>query len=191
MGICWEGFKTFFKIGCFTLGGGYAMIPLIQEEVVERKGWLKEEDFLDLMAVSQTLPGVFAVNFSIYIGHRLKGLRGSLALSFGTVLPSFLMILAIAMFFTHFAESRMVEAIFKGIRPAVVALIAAPCIRLARSARITLSNVWLPVFTALAVWLFGLSPVWVVALVAIGGFLYGKLVQPDHTANNKKNDSAL
>ena len=185
MGICWEGFKTFFKIGSFTLGGGYAMIPLIQEEIVNRKHWLKEEEFLDLMAISQTLPGVFAVNFSIYIGHRLNGLRGSLALSLGTILPSFLIILAIAMFFTTFAESRLVEAMFKGIRPAVVALIAVPCIRLARAAHITLSNVWLPIFTAVAVWLFGISPVYIIALVAVGGFLYGKLVHP-HEPNDHR-----
>ena len=79
MGVCWQGFKTFFKIGSFTLGGGYAMIPLIQEEVVNRHKWITEEEFLDLMAISQTLPGVFAVNFSIYIGHRLRGLKGSLS----------------------------------------------------------------------------------------------------------------
>jgi chromate transporter len=180
MNIYWEGFRTFFKIGCFTLGGGYAMIPLIEEEVVNRKKWLTKEDFLDLMAISQTLPGVFAVNFSIYIGHKLRGLRGSLTLAFGTILPSFLIILLIAMFFTTFAENQVVAAIFKGIRPAVVALIAAPCIRLARAAHVKLTNVWLPVFTALAIWLFGVSPIYIIILVAVGGFLYGKLVQPDN-----------
>lgn len=180
MNIYWEGFRTFFKIGCFTLGGGYAMIPLIEEEVVNRKKWLTKEDFLDLMAISQTLPGVFAVNFSIYIGHKLRGLRGSLTLALGTILPSFLIILLIAMFFTTFAENQVVAAIFKGIRPAVVALIAAPCIRLARAAHVKLTNIWLPVFTALAIWLFGVSPIYIIILVAVGGFLYGKLVQPDN-----------
>lgn len=177
MNIYWDGFKTFFKIGLFTLGGGYAMIPLIEEEVVNRKAWLSKEDFLDLMAVSQTLPGVFAVNFSIYIGYKLKGLPGSIALALGTILPSFLIILLIALFFTSFAENRVVEAIFKGIRPAVVALIAAPCINLARTAHITLQNIWLPVFTALAIWLMGVSPVYIILLVGVGGFLYGKLIK--------------
>lgn len=176
MSILWEGFKTFFKIGCFTVGGGYAMIPLIEDEIVSKKHWLAKEDFLDLMAIAQTLPGVFAVNFSIYIGHRLKGLWGSLAFALGTILPSFLIILLVAMFFTTFSENRVVQAVFKGIRPAVVALIAAPCIRLARAAHITLQNVWLPVFTAVAIWLFGVSPVYIIILVALGGFLYGKLV---------------
>ena len=177
MGVCWQGFKTFFKIGSFTLGGGYAMIPLIQEEVVNRHKWITEEEFLDLMAISQTLPGVFAVNFSIYICHRLRGLKGSLSLAAGTVLPSFLIVLAIALFFTTVGDSRLIEAVFKGIRPAVVALIAAPCIKLARTAHITLSNLWLPVFTALAIWLMGISPIYIVLLVAVGGFLYGKLVK--------------
>lgn len=177
MNIYWEGFKTFFKIGLFTLGGGYAMIPLIEEEVVNRRAWLTKEDFLDLMAVSQTLPGVFAVNFSIYIGYKLKGLRGSITLALGTILPSFLIILLIALFFTSFAENRVVEAIFKGIRPAVVALIAAPCINLAKTAHITLQNIWLPVFTALAIWLMGVSPVYIILLVGVGGFLYGKLIK--------------
>ena len=153
------------------------MIPLIQEEVVNRHKWITEEEFLDLMAISQTLPGVFAVNFSIYIGHRLRGLKGSLSLAAGTVLPSFLIVLAIALFFTTVGDSLLIEAVFKGIRPAVVALIAAPCIKLARTAHITLSNLWLPVFTALAIWLMGISPIYIVLLVAVGGFLYGKLVK--------------
>ena len=154
------------------------MIPLIEEEVVNRKQWLTKEDFLDLMAISQTLPGVFAVNFSIYIGHRLRGLKGSLALTTGTILPSFLIILLVAMFFTHFSDNHVVEAIFKGIRPAIVALIAAPCISLARSAHITLTNLWLPIFTVIAICLLGISPVYIIVLVAIGGFIYGKYVQP-------------
>jgi len=185
MNFYWEGFKTFFKIGCFTVGGGYAMIPLIEEEVVTKKNWISKEDFLDLMAISQSLPGVFAVNFSIYIGHKLRGLKGSLVLALGTILPSFLMILLIAMFFATFSESRVVQAIFKGVRPAVVALIAAPCIRLARAAHITIQNVWLPVVTALSIWLLGISPIYIVLIVAVGGFLYGKLV-PTGTANREE-----
>lgn len=174
MGVCWKGFKTFFKIGLFTIGGGYAMIPLIRSEVVEKKKWMSEEEFLDILAMSQALPGIFAVNFSIYIGQRLRGLRGSLALVLGVILPSFLIILAVAMFFVNFAENRVVAAVFKGMRPAVVALLAGPCVSLARSAGISLTNVWLPIFTALAIWLLGVSPVYVIVLVAVGGFMYGK-----------------
>lgn len=172
-----QGFLTFLKIGLFTIGGGYAMIPLIEREVVERRQWLSREDFLDLMSLSQALPGVFAVNFSIYIGHRLRGLRGSLALTAGIVLPSFVIILLVAMFLSAFADNRVVEAIFRGVRPAVVALIAVPCIKLGKSAHITWANVWFPIAIALLIALLGISPVYIIIAVALGAFAYGKFLQ--------------
>ena len=172
-----QGFLTFLKIGLFTIGGGYAMIPLIEREVVERRQWLKREEFLDLMSLSQALPGVFAVNFSIYIGHRLRGLRGSLVLAAGVVLPSFVIILLVAMFFSAFADNRVVEAIFRGVRPAVVALIAVPCIKLGKSAHITWANAWFPIAVALLIALLGISPVYIIIAVALGAFVYGKFLQ--------------
>ena len=119
-----DAFSTFFKIGLFTIGGGYAMVPLIEEEVVNKKKWLNQEDFIDLLAVSQSAPGVFAVNFSIFIGYKLRKFPGALSLALGAILPSFLIILSIVLFFHQFKEYEAVENIFKGIRPAVVALIA-------------------------------------------------------------------
>ena len=178
MGIYSQFFSTFFRIGLFTLGGGYAMIPLIEEEVVNNRKWIDREAFLDLLAVAQTIPGVFAVNMSINIGYRLRKTRGAVTCALGCVLPSFLIILAIALFFHSFRDNKTMEAIFKGIRPAVVALIAAPCIKLARSARITLSNVWLPVGAALLIWLLGVSPVYIILAVGIGGYMYGRYVKP-------------
>ena len=172
-----QGFLTFLKIGLFTIGGGYAMIPLIEREVVVRRQWLKREEFLDLMSLSQALPGVFAVNFSIYIGHRLRGLRGSLALAAGVVLPSFVIILLVAMFFSAYADNRVVEAIFRGVRPAVVALIAVPCIKLGKSAHITWANAWFPIAVALLIALLGISPVYIIIAVALGAFAYGKFLQ--------------
>lgn len=154
------------------------MIPLIEEEVVNKRKWIDREAFLDLLAVAQTIPGVFAVNISINIGYRLRKTRGAVTCALGCVLPSFLIILAIALFFHSFRDNKTMEAIFKGIRPAVVALIAAPCIKLARSARITLSNVWLPVGAALLIWLLGVSPVYIILAVGIGGYMYGRYVKP-------------
>lgn len=154
------------------------MIPLIEEEVVNKRKWIDREAFLDLFAVAQTIPGVFAVNMSINIGYRLRKTRGAVTCALGCVLPSFLIILAIALFFHSFRDNKTMEAIFKGIRPAVVALIAAPCIKLARSARITLSNVWLPVGAALLIWLLGVSPVYIILAVGIGGYMYGRYVKP-------------
>ena len=154
------------------------MIPLIEEEVVNKRKWIDREAFLDLLAVAQTIPGVFAVNMSINIGYRLRKTRGAVTCALGCVLPSFLIILAIALFFHSFRDNKTMEAIFKGIRPAVVALIAAPCIKLARSARITLSNVWLPVGAALLIWLLGVSPVYIILAVGIGGYMYGRYDKP-------------
>ena len=170
-----DAFSTFFKIGLFTIGGGYAMVPLIEEEVVNKKKWLNQEDFIDLLAVSQSAPGVFAVNISIFIGYKLKKFPGALALALGAILPSFLIILGIALFFHPFKEYEAVENIFKGIRPAVVALIAAPTFTLAKSAKINRYNLWIPIVSALLIWLLGVSPVYVIALAGIGGFIYGKI----------------
>lgn len=170
-----EAFCTFFKIGLFTIGGGYAMVPLIEEEVVNKKKWLIQDDFIDLLAVSQSVPGVFAVNISIFIGYKLKKFPGALALALGAILPSFLIILGIALFFQRFKEYEAVENIFKGIRPAVVALIAAPTFTLAKSAKINKYNVWIPIISALLIWLMGVSPVYIIAIAGIGGFIYGKI----------------
>ncbi len=178
MQIYIDSFKTFFKIGLFTFGGGYAMIPLIEQEVVDKKQWLSKDEFLDLLAVSQTIPGVFAVNMSIAIGYKLKKTKGSIVSALGTVLPSFLIILLIALFFEQFKDNPVVESIFRGIRPAVVALIAVPCFRLAQSARITYSTIWIPVIAAELIWIMGVSPIYIIAAACIGGYLYGKYVKP-------------
>ena len=172
--VYWEGFKTFFKIGAVTFGGGYAMIPIITTQVVEKHKWLTQEELVDLIAIAQSCPGVFAINISTFIGYKLKGNRGACVMSFATALPSFLIILAIAIFFHQFQDNRVVAAMFKGIRPAVVALIAVPTFNLARSAKICLANCWIPVLGALAIWAFGVSPIMVIILAGVGGYLYGR-----------------
>ena len=170
-----NAFCTFFKIGLFTIGGGYAMVPLIEEEVVNKKQWITQEEFIDLLAVSQSGPGVFAVNFSIFIGYKLRKFPGALALALGAILPSFLIILAIALFFHQYKEYKVVENIFKGIRPAVVALIATPTFSMAKSAKINKYTLWIPIVSALLIWLLGVSPVYIIAIAGVGGFIYGKI----------------
>ena len=165
-------FTIFFKIGAFTVGGGYAMIPLIEAEIVTKKGWVTKEDFLDLLAIAQSAPGVFAVNIAIFIGYRLRGVRGCLITALGAILPSFLIILCIALFFLRFKENPTVEAIFKGIRPAVVALIAAPTFNLAKAAKINRYTIWIPIISALLIWLLGFSPIWIILLAGIGGYVW-------------------
>lgn len=168
-------FRTFFKIGLFTIGGGYAMIPLIENEIVNKYRWIEKEEFIDLMAVAQSCPGVFAVNMAIFIGYRLRGLPGGIVCTIGTVLPSFLIILAIALCFRQFKEYRVVENIFKGIRPAVVALIAVPTFNVARTAGINRRTVWIPVVSTLLIWLLGVSPILIIALAGVGGYLWGRI----------------
>ena len=176
--IYWEAFRTFFRIGMFTLGGGYAMIPIIEAEVVDKHKWVSKEEFLDLIAIAQSCPGVFAINISIFIGYKLRRLRGALATALGTALPSFIIILLIAMFFHRFQDNPVVESIFKGIRPAVVALIAVPTFNLAKSANISWATCWIPIGGALAIWLLGVSPIIIIAAAALGGYIYGVLIKP-------------
>ena len=173
--IYWESFKTFFKIGMFTLGGGYAMIPIIEEEVVNRHRWVDKEEMLDLIAIAQSCPGVFAINISIFVGYKLKKVRGAIATALGTALPSFLIILAIAMFFHQFEDNRVIAAMFRGIRPAVVALIAVPTFNLGKSAQLNRFTVWIPVVSALLIWLLGVSPIWIIIAAGLGGYIWGKL----------------
>ena len=151
-------FWSFFKVGAFTVGGGYAMIPLMQKEMVERHRWLTDEEFLDQVALSQAMPGVFAVNMATVVGQRLRGF-----------------ILLLATVFRAFRDNPYVNHIFLGIRPAVVALIAAPVFTLARSAKVTWSNCWIPVVSALLIWLLGVNPVLVILAAAVGGIIYGKI----------------
>ncbi len=173
-----ESFKTFFKIGMFTLGGGYAMIPLIEAEVVEKKKWVTKDEFLDLIAIAQSCPGVFAVNISTFIGYKLRKTPGAIACTVGAALPSFLIILFIAMFFHQFQDNPIVASIFRGIRPAVVALIAVPTFKLAMSAKLTWTTSWIPIVGALAIWALGVSPIFIILAAGIGGYIYGTLIKP-------------
>jgi len=147
-------FFTFFKIGAFTFGGGWAMISIIEKEIVDKNHWIEREEFLDLLAVAQSLPGILAVNISVAVGDKLRGMKGSLAASLGTILPSFLIILCIAIFLTPdlIKSNQTLSAIFKGVRPAVVALIIAPVISSARAAKIGWKTVMIPVAVALLIW---------------------------------------
>jgi chromate transporter len=176
--IYWQSFITFFKIGMFTLGGGYAMIPIIEAEVVDKHKWISKEEFLDLIAIAQSCPGVFAINISIFIGYKLRKVKGAIAASIGTALPSFLIILMIAIFFSKFKDNPVVAAIFRGIRPAVVALIAVPTFNLARSAKLNWANCCIPIASALLIWMLGVSPIYIILAAGIGGFVYGTIIKP-------------
>lgn len=162
----WRLFGVFAKIGAFTIGGGYAMISLIQNEIVRRK-WLSEDDFSELITLSQTAPGLLAVNISIFTGFRLRGVKGSIVATLASILPSFLIILAIAMAFSGFQDNPIVIRVFKGIRPVVVALILVPMINMARKSDDTW---WKWVLSAVVLGLvgfLGVSPIYILLCVIV------------------------
>lgn len=167
-------FLSFFKIGLFTFGGGFAMIPLIESEVIRRRNWLSHDDFLDLLTLAQSSPGPIAINTSVFIGYKVRGLRGAVAASLGAILPSFLIILAVAIFFAELRHNPVVDAAFKGMRPAVVALIVVPIFSLARGMHPALAAVIVAV--ALLIWGLGLSPVAFIAAGAAAGIAWALLL---------------
>lgn len=173
----WSLFSTFFKIGAFTFGGGWAMISIIEREIVDNHHWIEKDDFLDLLAIAQSLPGILAVNIATAVGDKIKGGKGSIAAAAGTILPSFLIILFIAIFLTPdtIKNSRVISSIFMGIRPAVVALIIAPVITSAKAAKLQWKTVWIPLIVALMISIdlgFISNPILYIVLGALGGFLF-------------------
>ena len=162
----WNIFLVFAKIGSFTIRGGYAMIPLIRDELVKR-GWLSEEELPDIVALAQSAPGVLAVNMSIFAGYKMRGLKGSIAATLGSALPSFLIILMIAMLFTGYQDNPVVIRIFKGIRPVVVSLIAVPMINMARKGNKTWWA-WLISFVVLFLVAFmNFSPIYILLVLIV------------------------
>ena len=160
-------FWSFFKIGAFTFGGGYAMIPLIEREVIDNRRWVKREEFLDLLTLAQSAPGPIALNTAVFVGYQLRGLWGAVSAILGIVIPSFVVILLVAILFSDIRDNAWVEAAFKGMRPAVVALIVAPVLKLAKG--LHWSMYLIIIASALAVWGLGWSPVYVLIVAAVGG----------------------
>lgn len=166
-------FLTFFKIGMFTLGGGYAMVPLIQREIVEKRGWVKESEFFELLALAQSSPGPVAVNSSVFVGYKVAGVTGSIVATLGTTLPSFFIILLIAAWLVGFRSNPQVEAFFKGIRPAVVAMIAAPLFSLSRAMGIGWKGLALAAAVAMLVAFAGFSPAILIGITAVCSLAFG------------------
>lgn len=169
-----EIFSVFFKIGLFTIGGGYAMLPIIQKEVVEGKGWMTDDEFLDAISLTNSLPGPLATNSATFVGYRVNKVPGAIAAVLGAATPSVIIILIIAAVFTNIMDYPVVTYIFDGVRPAVVALILYAVIKLAKSAKITQYLNWIIAGLAfLAIAVFGVHPI----IVVISAALYGILVR--------------
>ena len=166
-------FLTCNKIGAFTLGGGYAMIPIMERDFVDKNHWMEKQEFMDIMVVAQTTPGIFAIDMASHIGYKLKGVWGGIVGAVGIALPSIIAILIIAMFFQQFKDNYWVAKFFTGVRPAVVALIAAPCFKMAKTANINRYNIVCCGLIAL----LGVSPIYIIIAAGVLGWLYGKYVK--------------
>ena len=172
-------FIEFFTLGLFTFGGGYAMIGLLEERMT-RRGWLNSEEILDCIAVTQTLPGVIAVNMSLYVGYRLKGIKGALVSVFGMVLPSFVIIILIAMFMENFGDNRYIQGALKGIRIATLGLILSAAVKLAGktfdkvkgSKADSAFSILLFLVSFLLISFMGVDAVWVILAGMILGICY-------------------
>lgn len=178
-------FWEFFKIGIFTIGGGMAMIPQIQQVAVNDKKWLTEEEMIDCIALSQSMPGVIAINSATYIGRRIKGAGGSVAATLGVVAPSFIIIILAVTFLDAIGENRYIQGAFTGIKAAVCGLIAVTAVRLARQS-LSSSFQWiLAVLSFVTIGLFGLTAIWAVIGGAIAGIIYSCIL----SGRNKDDDN--
>ena len=167
IGSGWDLFWTFVKVSAFTIGGGMAMVAVVRDILVVKRKWMTDDEFMDVLAISQTLPGLMAVNTAIFIGYRLKGTRGSILATLGSILPPFIIILAIAMVFTGYRDNEVVEAVFKGIRPAVVALIAVPTIQMALRQKWNWVYGIIAIVTMVLIAYLHVSPIYIILVVGV------------------------
>ncbi|CUO88601.1 chromate transporter [Clostridium disporicum] len=169
-----ELFLSIFKIGTFTFGGGYAMIPLIEEEVVVNKGWISKEEFLDILVVSQSLPGALAVNTSVFLGYKIGGFIGAMVALLAVILPSFLIILIIAVFFMKFRDNYYVNAAFKGITAAVPMLVLIGAISLSKGLEKNIRTLITIIVGIIALAFFNIHPVLVIIISGLYGVIFLK-----------------
>lgn len=162
-------FLTFAKIGLFTFGGGYAMIPLIQKEIIQAHAWLTTKEFVDIIAIAEMTPGPVAVNSATFVGYKLAGVPGAAAATGGVILPSFVIIVAFATIFLKFKDAPAVKAAFKGLRPAVTALIAAAAISLVRVSFVDSAGPIIAIAVLVGTLKFGVHPILAIMLAALTG----------------------
>lgn len=175
-------FWIFFRVGAFTFGGGYAMVPIIQKEIVDNAGFIENEEFLDIIAVAQSLPGAIAVNTTIFVGYKLFGILGAIFALLGTVLPSFLVITVLAIFYDRIKDIQAIQKFFQGVRPAIVALIFMSAIKLGKAIDKKTFNYIMMAAAFIAIAVFQIHPILTIIGCAIAGLV--------HVKGDKQNDSA-
>lgn len=171
-------FLVFAKIGAFTIGGGYAMVPIIQSEVVDKKKWIDKDEFIDILAVSQSTPGALAINMSTFIGYKTRGILGAAFATLGCVIPSFVSIILIAMFFTRIMGEDIVQQAFMGIRPAVAALITFSVYKIGKTSKIRLWWYTVTVLSFVANLILNQDPILIIVASGVVGFLFGREKKP-------------
>lgn len=164
-------FLLFTKIGLFTIGGGHAMIPLIEKEIVDKK-WIDSDTFHEIISITESLPRVFATNIAALVGYRLKGIKGSILAALGTIIAPLIIILLIALFFNQFQENPWIDKAFKGLRPAVVALIISPLYSIAKAQKLSFKRTLLPLLALASMIFLSISPIWIILATLLIGFLY-------------------
>ncbi|MFZ7133014.1 MAG: chromate transporter [Eubacteriales bacterium] len=177
MNKLWQLFKTFFIIGSFTIGGGYAMLPLFEEEFVHKKKWFTDEDYLDMLTIVTSAPGPLAVNSAVYTGFHLAGVWGSIAAVLGVIIPPTCIILIIVPFYHEVRQLAVMEKIFKGIRPAVVGLIIAAVYRLYLRTKMKKKWIIVPITAFLGIAIIKIDPIIVIVLLAFSGLLKSMIVK--------------
>ena len=165
-------FFEFFKIGLFTFGGGYAMIPLIEKEIVNKYQWLTTQQFIDLVAIAEMTPGPFAVNSATFVGYKVARFWGAAAATLGVVLPSFLIILLISTVFFSFKDNNIVQAAFKGLRPAVLSLIIVAALTVGKVSIYDAKSVVVVIFVVAAVWFFKINPILALIISGTAGIIF-------------------
>lgn len=193
MRLYFDLLTTFLKIGSFTLGGGYAMLALVEQAVVRQKKWIDEDEFWKMITIVQSLPGVFAVNTALYVGYRIAGKAGAAVSFLGAVLPSLVIIGAISTCFQEFRENETVMKIFAGIRPCVVALILAPSVKMFIKSKLSWKFLPIPILVAAAVVFLKMSPVYIImaAIICTIGWEYLKIKDIDKkSTDNHEEDKA-
>jgi len=168
----WKIFLIFFKIGSFTFGGGLAMLPLIQKEVVDKEKWISEEDIVDVFAVSQSLPGVIAINSAIFVGNKVYGFSGAIAAALGVILPAFFSIILVIVALTSIKDSPYVTKVFAGVKAASAALILLSAIKLGRSSIKDKIGVIIAIFSFILIIILKVNAVWAIVLGGLVGYIF-------------------
>lgn len=169
-------FTTFLQAGGLTIGDGYAVIAPLRRALVKRNCWLSDDEFAQHLAVVQAMPGVFNINLATYIGRKLYGWKGSAACLLGMILPPLLIFLIFSIFYNDLCNQPAIKAFLRGARPAIVALIALPCLQMWNKSGISLSTVWIPVGAAIAIGLLGISPTYIILGLILLAALYAVFV---------------